>query len=403
MVNETCKEENGSRNEPKYVYGTKWSEKEYIIVLDAYYKYKGEPTHADSPFVQRLSKVMGRTVHSITYRLQNYASIDPEEQNPRRKGKEHITVFGRRMFIKWSENKDTLRATAEAFMRQEEEALTPNLFNPNPQRIPITFHNSYELLDQIGQGGFGIVLSCLNINDGFVYALKIIDTSRISNTDCLKRFSREIKALKAINHPNVIHIYEDNLEKESSFPGFVMDLAECDLTKYMAEKAKRNNNNNARPVLAKTEASTIFLSILDAIEAMHEAKIPVLHRDLNPNNILRMFDKTWTLADFSLAKFIPPEPVSVSYATRSNVSMGTPPYMAPEIYGSLKNASFQSDIWSLGWLMWELFSSEGPFPREKPSGLPENMESAFLKAVQHKPNDRFKSVREMRHAFVSCI
>ena len=373
------------------IYGNKWSEKEYLIVLHYYFKHKGEPQHADTPFIFELSRILGRTPHSILYRLQNFASIDPEEKNPRRKGKAHITNFGKRTFEVWSRKRKTLKDTAEAFLRDEKSKMEPNLFNPNPVQIPVTFRD-FELLDEVGRGGFGVVLSCINTRDSETYALKIIDISQLHNRECIARFAREIKALKSMSHPGIIRIHEDNLDNEKDYPGFVMDLAQYNLPDYLKEKAEKSGRQVHRPVMDYHEAMKLFTSVLGAVAALHQADIPILHRDINPNNILRLFNDEWVLADFSLAKFLPTTQLSTSFTTETHMGMGTAHYTAPEQYTSLKKADVRSDIFSLGWLLWDLFSSEGPYPRSDPSGLPIHLEKVFHKSIHYEPENRYQNI-----------
>jgi serine/threonine protein kinase len=380
------------------IYGTKWSEKEYLIVLHYYFEHKSEAQHADTPFVQELSHILGRTPHSILYRLQNYSSLDPDEKNPKRKGKVHITAFGTRIFHEWSPKISVLRDTAEAFLRDEKAQMEPSLFNLNPTRLPIMFRK-YELLDEIGRGGFGIVFSCLNTSDDQTYALKVIDVTKLHDQECVCRFAREIKALRSVDCPNIISIHEDNLESEKTYPGFVMDLAEFNLPQYL----DMTRNTLARPLLSHKEAIKIFTTIIDAVQVLHGSDPPILHRDINPNNIIRLFDGSWVLADFSLAKFVPPRPVSTSFVTGTHMAMGTAHYTAPEQYRSLKNADVRSDIFSLGWLLWDLFSSEGPYPRQEPSGLNPELESIFLKATSYDRTHRFSTLKEMKHAFEKSL
>ncbi len=214
------------------IYGRKWREKEYLIVLDAYFAHKGQPQHADTQFVQELSRIMGRTPHSILYRLQNYASVDPAETDLRRKGKAHVTEWVRRFFAEWSRKPESLRDAAEAFLRDERAQLEPDLFDPVPTRLPTIFRG-FELLDEIGRGGFGIVFSCLNTQSQDTYAIKVIDGPKIYDPECLHRFRREIRALRLVNHPHVIRIHDDNLETTRNYPAYVMDLAEYDLPQYL--------------------------------------------------------------------------------------------------------------------------------------------------------------------------
>lgn len=382
-------------------YGSKWTEKEYLMVLYYYLKHRGEAQHADTPFVQELSELLGRTPHSILYRLQNYASIDPEERNPQRKGKVHITGFGRWVFEQWSKKRASLKDTAEAFVRDERAQLEPDLFNPHPVRLPVTFRH-YELLDEIGRGGFGVVCSCLDTKSDEIYAIKVIDAARVHERECLHRFQREIRALKSVQHPHVIRIYEHNLDTEENYPAFVMDLAECDLPHYLSSKISEGEDSR-RPILDGKDANEILLSVVNALQCLHYADPQIIHRDVNPNNILRLFDGTWVLADFSLAKFLPPTPVSTTFMTKTNVIMGTSHYASPEQYRDLKSADGRSDIHALGWLIRDLYSAEEPYPRRQPSGLPQALEDVFHKATEYKKEDRYQTIDDMKQALVAAL
>lgn len=387
---------------PSEIYGRKWSEKEYLIVLYHYFLHKDEPQHADTLFIQEIASVLGRTPHSILYRLQNFSSIDPSEHNINKKGKANITEYGRRIFNEWSNKKEFLKETAEAFMRDEREQNQPDLFNLNTQKLPVTFKD-YELLDQIGRGGFGIVCSCINTKTNTIRAIKVIDSQNIYNKDSIGRFSREIRALKSIDHPNIIKIYDDNLDKQRDYPGFIMDLAEIDLFGYINNLAKKQQNVT-RPILSTSEGYDIAMSIFSAVEALHKSIPPIVHRDINPTNILKTFDGTWVLADFSLAKFLPPELASTTFATKTHLAgMGTQHYTPPEQYRSLKFADQVSDIFSLGWLIWDLFSKEGPYPRREPSGLPKELEAIFLKATSHEKEERYQDISIMKSNFIEAI
>lgn len=380
------------------IYGKIWSEKEYLIVLHYYFKYQGQSQHADSHYIRKLADLLGRTPHSILYRMQNYASIDPDEKNLSRKGKTNITEFGIRLFKEWSKKKETLKDCAETFIRDEEAKNQPTLFNPTPVKLPRAF-KKYELLDEIGRGGFGVVFSCLNTKNTKIFAVKIINTTNLFDPECLHRFGREIRSLQSITHPNVIPIHEDNLEKEKDYPGFVMDLGEHTLAQHLTKSREKSEDKDMRPVLGTNEATKIFMSILNAVEALHSAFPPIIHRDINPNNILQLFDGNWVLADFSLAKFLPPGPSSTTFVTDTFRAMGTAHYTSPEQYRSLKDTDERTDIYAMGWLLWDLFSSEYPPPRQSKSGLTDNLNKIFQKAIERAPDDRFQSIKEMRDAF----
>jgi serine/threonine protein kinase len=182
-----------------------------------------------------------------------------------------------------------------------------------------------------------------------------------------------------------------------------MELAEYDLSKYIHQESEIEEGRTARPILDETEAKEILLSMMSAVQSLHEASPPILHRDINPTNILRLFDGRWVLADFSLAKFMHLPPLSTSFVSGSRQGMGTAHYTAPEQYTSLRETDVRTDIYSLGWLIWELFSKEGPFPRQEPSGLPERLEKVFLKSTEYAKEARYQSVGEMREELETSL
>ena len=384
---------------PGEIYGVRWSEKEYLIVLDHYLRHRREVEGPDTPAIEQLSNILGRTSHSILYRLQNFASVDPEETDPKKKSRLHLSQEGRRLFKEWSKKAEALREVAAAFLRDEKGKMKPDLFNPTPRHIPVTFEN-YEMLDEIGHGGFGIVFSCLHIVSGEAFALKVIDGAKLKEQDCVHRFLREIRALKSIIHPNVIRIFADNLDREREFPGFVMELAVTDLAKCIAERRMVKRDKGRAAPLDPLEAQKVMRSMFDAVSALHESPTPMLHRDINPTNILRLEDGRWVLADFSLAKFLPPTSASSSYLTSSGVGMGTAHYAAPEQYSDMANTDCRADVYSLGWVLRELFTTGDPYyPRPDVSGLPQALDAVFQKAISHEKSARFDNVRDLQVAF----
>ena len=301
------------------------------MVLHYYFKHYNEPKHEGTPFVRELSRTLGRTVSSILMRMANYASIDPPVKETR-VGLIHINEVGRRLFEKWKDQRDALGLTAEVLIRQAEQRDVPTLFNPSPIRIPKAF-DRYELVDQLGGGVSGAVFSCIDTETGNEFAIKIIHSHIVQDAEMFHRFLREIRALKSIKHRNVIALHQDNLESERNFPAFVMDLATHSLTGYL-EEMRRRQNTRKRPILHFTESEAIIHSAMDAVEALHSNQPKLIHRDVNPNNLLRLPDGRWVLADFGLAKFLSTAPVSTSFQTTTHQGWGTAWYTAPEQYST---------------------------------------------------------------------
>lgn len=385
---------------PEHLYGRPWSEAEFLIVLHYYFKHHDDPKHERTPFVQELSRTLGRTVSSILMRMENYASIDPTVQETR-VGLIHINEFGRRLFEKWKDQPDALGLTAGVLIRQAEQRDVPTLFNPSPIRIPKAF-DRYELVDQLGGGASGLVFSCIDTQTGNAFAIKIIHSHIVQDAEMFHRFLREIRALKSINHRNVITLHQDNLESERNFPAFVMDLATHSLTGYL-EEMRRRQNTRKRPILQFNESEAIILSAMDAVEALHINQPKLIHRDVNPNNLLLLPDGRWVLADFGLAKFLSTAPVSTSFQTTTHRGWGTMWYTAPEQYDDFMNSTEQTDVYSLGMLIWELFSTTAPPPSDRDLGLPERLASLHLRATDRDPKKRHSGINELRREFVKAL
>jgi serine/threonine-protein kinase len=330
--------------------------------------------------------------------MENYASIDPTVQETR-VGLMHMTEFGRRIFEKWKDQREALALTAGVLIRQAEQKDVPDLFNPSPIKIPKAF-GRYELVDQLGEGTSGLVFSCIDTESGKAFAIKIIHSHIVQDAEIFHRFLREIHALKAVTHRNVIALHQDNLDTERNFPAFIMDLATHSLTGYL-EEVRHGQSERKRPILHFTESESIIKAAMESVEALHQNRPKLIHRDINPNNLLRLPDGHWVLADFGLAKFLSTAPVSTSFRTKTHRGWGTMWYTAPEQYDDFMNATERSDIYSLGILIWELFTTTGPPPTDQ--GLSERLARLYRKATARDPNQRHRSVDELRSDFVMAM
>lgn len=198
--------------------------------------------------------------------------------------------------------------------------------------------------------------------------------------DYLLRFKREVKLLREkISHQNIIEIDKMQLEHDPAF--FTMPLAETSLEKWL----------ELNPTLSEETKLCIFKDILNGVSYLHDYKIS--HRDLAPHNILLFPQSDETrlakVADFGLAK----DHRSLSSITRhSNTSYGREAFTAPEQKKSLKNADFLSDIYSLGALLFYIYSGKSP----------EQRFTSFIryqhivgKAMEEDRSKRYQSVKEL--------
>lgn len=388
-------------SKPIDLYGRPWDEQEYIIVLYSYLQNRGKPRHSSCDYIRELAQLLGRTPGAVVMRMENYSSIDPQE-NGNRKGLVNLSALGQRVFDDWINKPDNLKDCAEMLLRDSRRTAMPDLFEPDPVKVPQAF-GKYELLDLLGNGGFGSVYSCINSENQKPYAMKIIHADKVNDPEMLGRFRREIRALKAFNHPNVIQIHEENLDDERHFPAFIMDLADCTLGNYIEHTLADAPRDNLRPLLPKVEATNVLLSVLDAVGALHENSPRVLHRDIKPDNILKMPDGRWALADFSLAKFISTALITATFVTQSHRSWGSDSYTAPEQWQDFKNTDERADIYSLGVLTWELFSPSWPPFSHGHLLLPSELEAVVKKATERKREMRYPSIEIFRKELKAAL
>lgn len=243
-------------------------------------------------------------------------------------------------------------------------------------------------LGEIGKGGFGVVNKLQCPSTHLFYALKKYSEHNIQNlspelkANIKKRFIREAKVQKAISHPNVVPVIEHWLNDEP--PSYLMPFAESSLNKDMQSKFVNNQN-----------FLKVILDVIAGLEELHG--LGYKHRDLKPDNILRLDSGDYAIADFGLASV---HETQLTVLTTTGVGKGRDMYTAPEIIQSLKGATPQSDIFSLGCIIHDFV---GVQPRH--SSLPINENSPYgallLKATRKEPSRRFRSVSELRDALLA--
>ncbi len=386
--------------ELRTLYGRPWSDREYLLVLDAYFANRDRPRHVGMDYVKDLANLMGRTPAAIVMRMENFASLDTAGQGDR-SGLGNVGERCRQLFAKWNGNSGNLHEVAAAFRDDARTASVPSLFEPEPVRLPKAF-GRYELLDELGQGGFGVVYSCIDTQEQTPRAIKILRADRAGGDEIIHRFRREIRALRQVQSRHVISVFDDNLDGERHYPAFVMELAETSLAKHLRTR-DATATERTRPVLSAVESARILRDVLLGVAAMHSSNTVVIHRDINPNNILKTSDGRWLLADFGLAKFAPTATVTTQFSTLTGQGWGTEPYAAPEQWIDFSRTNERTDIYALGVLIWELFSNAWPPLDRMASGLPDGLRDVFLRATAREPHQRFESVGEMSSAIESAL
>lgn len=201
----------------------------------------------------------------------------------------------------------------------------------------------YEILEEIGRGGMGIIYRARQRYSRRNVALKRVLTYQASSHETLARFRREAEAAASLDHPNILPIYEVS-ETEDGVPFFSMKLATGGSLRTVAA-ALRGKTRECVQLMAK---------VARAIAYAHEQGI--LHRDLQPGNILLDRRGEPQVSDFGLAKWLDEQ----SDLTRTLTTFGTPGYIAPE-QAEGANFSPAADIYSLGAVLFTLLAGRPPF------------------------------------------
>jgi serine/threonine protein kinase len=237
-----------------------------------------------------------------------------------------------------------------------EELQTPNAQRPTPDvefrvegRAPksgrmITDFGDYELLEEIGRGGQGVVYHARQKSLNRTVALKVIGLGHWATEAHLKRFRREAEAAASLAHPGIVPIYEVG-ERDGS----------CYFSMQFIEGGQLDEVVRRQP-LPIGRAVELIAKLARAIHYAHEHGI--LHRDIKPGNILLDEKGEPHLTDFGLARLVETE----STLTRTKEVLGTPSYMAPEqAVGDNAQLTSATDVYGLGAVLYQLLTGQPPF------------------------------------------
>lgn len=233
----------------------------------------------------------------------------------------------------------------------------PNGAPPSPRTV---IDGRYELLEPIGSGGMGEVWKALDRRLRRLVAVKgLLDRNAMTaatQTAAMQRARREAEAIAKIEHQNVVTVH-DQVETDNQV-WIVMKLLEA---------RSLGNLLSGDGVLAVPRAANIGLQVLQGLRAVHAAS--VVHRDVKPGNVLVRDDGLAILVDFGIATF-----EGADRVTRSGSVIGTPPYLAPELFAPASpGPTPASDLWALGVTLYEMVEGRVPFAGHEVWEVQENI------------------------------
>ena len=254
----------------------------------------------------------------------------------------------------------------------------------------------YEILEILGEGGMAFVYKARDMQLERFVAIKTLKPNYVNQETFVDRFKREAKTAANLNHPNIVQIFDWGIEEE---PYFVMEYIEGNtLTSIIAKNR----------TISLSDILFIGAQVSNGLHAAHQKGL--VHRDIKPGNIMITPDGKVKVTDFGIVSLQNEE----SDITKTGSILGTASYISPE-QAQGKSVSIESDLYSLGTVLYELITGKAPFSGdspistatkhltekpEKPSlfrrDLPKGVESAILKLLEKATYDRFKSAEDLR-------
>jgi hypothetical protein len=264
---------------------------------------------------------------------------------------------------------------------------------PQPGTM-VRYVGDYELLEEIGRGGMGVIYRARQISISRIVALKMIVAGQLASVQDVQRFQREAEAAAQLDHPHIVPIYE---------------VGEHEGQHYFSMKLIAGGSLSERTLpMPLREAATLLATTARAVHHAHQRGI--LHRDLKPGNILLDEQGHPHVTDFGLAKRVSGE----HGQTQTGGIVGTASYMPPEQARAEKVLTTAADVYGLGAVLYELLTGRPPFradnpldtvllvlereperPRSLNAQLDLDLETICLKCLQKEPAKRYSSAEAL--------
>ncbi|MDO0821663.1 Stk1 family PASTA domain-containing Ser/Thr kinase [Desulfosporosinus nitroreducens] len=257
------------------------------------------------------------------------------------------------------------------------------------------FGGRYEVLDRIGAGGMAIVYKAKDLLLNRVVTIKVLREQFVTDEDFIRRFRREAQSAASLSHPNIVSIYDVGKDGDTEY--IVMEYVEGrNLKEIIREYAP----------LSTEQSINLARQITGAIRNAHENHI--IHRDIKPHNILVTADGHAKVTDFGIARA-----VSSATVTHTGDIVGSVHYLSPEQAKGIQSNE-QSDIYSLGIVLYELLTGKVPYDGETPIAIAlkhlqqepvppsklnpriaKELEGVIMRAIAKSPEQRYVSAKEL--------
>ncbi len=255
----------------------------------------------------------------------------------------------------------------------------------------------FEILEQLGRGGMGVVYKARQISLDRLVALKIMLAGPHAGLAELARFRTEAETVARFQHPNIVQVYDFGIQEGRPF--IALEMLQVSLAKKLA----------GTPVPAR-QAAQWLETLANAVHYAHQHGI--VHRDLKPANIMLSRDGVLKITDFGMAKVVASRAAPQSH---SGAILGTPSYMAPEqAFGKSRDIGPATDVYGLGAILYELLTGRPPFqaanvqeildqvrlhdpvpPSRRRPHVPRDLETICLACLQKEPARRYVSAQAL--------
>ncbi len=261
--------------------------------------------------------------------------------------------------------------------------------------------HTYELLEQLGQGGMGVVYKARHIHFDEIYAIKRLWEQFSSNEMVLNLFLNEAKILRKLNHKNIVRVTDF----------FSLENQNYIVMEYIKGRSLDEVIKKEVGPIRRERAINLFKQMLEGVAYIHNQSETIIHRDIKPLNILVTEDDIVKITDFGIAKVLD------AGQNASTLVKGTPVYMSPEQIIDPKSVDIRTDVYSLGMTFYEMLCGKTPFsgdttttptavyaaimsgevppPTHYYPGISDALSNFVMKAIHRDRNQRFSNAREM--------